>query len=115
MRAHSTFGKYLRKLSKISRFESNGMTRSKFNHLLNSINALSHEQMEYLRRQLESKLAATATEPAVADETLQRRIVEAGLLGEVKPPITDLSAYRNRRAVPIQGEPLSETVIHERR
>jgi Arc/MetJ-type ribon-helix-helix transcriptional regulator len=48
-------------------------------------------------------------------QELQRRLFNAGLLSEIKPPITDLTPYRNRQAVPIQGEPLSETVIRERR
>jgi hypothetical protein len=90
------------------------MTQSEFNHLLESLNMLSPEQIQLLRRELDSKLAATATVPA-GDEELQRRLLAAGLLSEIKPPITDLTAYSNRRAVPIQGEPLSETVIRERR
>ena len=54
----------------------------------------------------------TGEEPAAIE--LQRRLFEAGVLSEVKPPITDLAPYRNRQAAPIQGEPLSETVIRER-
>ena len=46
---------------------------------------------------------------------LQRRLFAAGIISEIKPAITDLTPYRNRRAVPIQGEPLSETVLRERR
>jgi hypothetical protein len=42
-------------------------------------------------------------------------VYEAGLLSELKPPITDLAPYQNRKAVPIRGESLSETVIRERR
>lgn len=90
------------------------MTESEFDHLLDSISVLSHEQLQLLRRELDRWLAATATE-ATGSEELQRRLLDAGLLSEIKPPITDHSAYRNRKAVPIQGEPLSETVIRERR
>ncbi|AGA28706.1 hypothetical protein [Singulisphaera acidiphila] len=90
------------------------MTQSEFNHLLDSINVLSPEQIQLLRRELDSRLAATTPAPA-GHEELQQRLLAAGLLSEIKPPITDLTAYRNRRAVPIQGEPLSETVIRERR
>jgi Arc/MetJ-type ribon-helix-helix transcriptional regulator len=50
-----------------------------------------------------------------SSQELQRRLFDAGVLSEIKPPITDLTPYRNRQAVPIQGEPLSETVIRERR
>jgi hypothetical protein len=48
-------------------------------------------------------------------EEVQRRLMAAGLLSEIKPPITDLAPYRSRRAVPFQGEPLSETVLRRRR
>lgn len=90
------------------------MTQSEFNHLLDSIQVLSHEQLQLLRRELDNRLAVSAAEPTVGEE-LQRRLAEAGVLSEIKPPVSDLSAYRHRRAVPIQGEPLSETVIRERR
>jgi Arc/MetJ-type ribon-helix-helix transcriptional regulator len=50
-----------------------------------------------------------------SSQELQRRLFEAGATSEIKPPITDLTPYWNRQAVPIQGEPLSETVIRERR
>ena len=45
----------------------------------------------------------------------QRGLFEAGLLSEIKPPLRDLTRYRDRKAIPIQGERLSETVIRERR
>jgi Arc/MetJ-type ribon-helix-helix transcriptional regulator len=51
----------------------------------------------------------------IADQELQRRLLAAGIISEIKPPITDMTPYRNRRAVPIQGEPISETAIRERR
>ena len=55
------------------------------------------------------------TPEEIADQELQRRLLAAGIISEIKPPITDMTPYRNRRAVPIQGEPISETVIRERR
>ena len=51
----------------------------------------------------------------VADQELQRRLLAAGIISEIMPPITDLTPYQNRRAVPIHGEPISETAIRERR
>jgi Arc/MetJ-type ribon-helix-helix transcriptional regulator len=50
-----------------------------------------------------------------SSQELQQRLLEAGIISEIKPPITDLTPYQHRQAVPIQGEPLSETVIRERR
>jgi putative addiction module CopG family antidote len=59
--------------------------------------------------------AASLTPEETADQELQRRLLAAGVISEIKPPITDMTPYRNRRAVPIQGEPVSETAIRERR
>jgi hypothetical protein len=67
-----------------------------------------------LRRELD-KTSAVPTLPAAPDEELQREVHEAGLLSELKPPITDLAPYQNRKAVPIRGESPSEAVIRERR
>ena|SRR5438046_1222459 len=79
---------------------------------------------DYLRRKhglaRPTGAAAAAGPPAHAeeepsDQELQRRLFEAGVLSEIKPPITDLTPYHHRQAVPVQGEPLSETVLRERR
>ena len=48
-------------------------------------------------------------------QELQRKLLDAGIVTEIKPPITDPRPYLNRKAVPIKGQPLSETVIRERR
>jgi hypothetical protein len=58
---------------------------------------------------------AAQPEDESGSQELQRRLFEAGILSEIKPPITDLTPYENRQAVPIQGEPLSETILRERR
>jgi hypothetical protein len=49
------------------------------------------------------------------NQELQQRLLEAGIISEIKPPITDLTPYQNRQPVPILGEPLSQTVSRERR
>ena len=72
-----------------------------------------HRQAEPTPTKPAGQLNLTPEE--IADQDLQRRLLAAGLISEIKPPITDLTPYRNRRAVPIQGEPISETAIRERR
>jgi hypothetical protein len=97
------------------------MSQTEFNHLMDSLTALSTEQLRQLRRELDSKLISSANstgrvnEAQETNQDVQRRLFDAGLLGEIKPPITDLTPYRDRKAIAIEGEPLSETVIRERR
>jgi Arc/MetJ-type ribon-helix-helix transcriptional regulator len=78
------------------------------------------EAATLLLQHLEQEQAEAASQPEltpeeIADQELQRRLLAAGVISEIKPPIRDLTPYRNRRAVPVQGEPISETAIRERR
>jgi len=41
--------------------------------------------------------------------------VAKGLVRRIPPPITDFAPYRDWRPVEIEGEPLSETIVRERR
>lgn len=73
------------------------------------------DALERHRRARRSPVATADDGAVLASQELQRRLMEAGIISEIKPPITDLAPYQNRRAVPIQGEPISETLIRERR
>jgi hypothetical protein len=70
------------------------MTHSEFNHILNSINGLSPEQMQRLRRELESKLA-TAQHRTAADPLLGSMSDHAELMDQI---VED--AMRNREHRP---------------
>jgi len=98
------------------------MTHSEFNQLLDSINALSPEQLRQLRCELDNKLAsspalshAALSKEELADQEAQRRLFEAGLLSEIKPPRRVSTGTEEFIPIVIKGEPLSETVIRERR
>jgi hypothetical protein len=68
-----------------------------------------------MKRRREERHPDDLTEEEAANQEIQRRLFGAGLISEIKPPIRDLTPYHDRQAVPIQGEPLSEAVIRERR
>ncbi len=98
------------------------MSHNEFHHLLNRVNALSLEQVRQLRDELDSKLTAARsagsrdlTPEELAEQELQRRLVAAGLLSEIKPPPRFLPPREPFTPVPIEGEPLSETIIRARR
>jgi hypothetical protein len=44
------------------------MTHAEFNHIVESINALSPEQMRQLRRELDGKLATAAAKPPAGND-----------------------------------------------
>jgi hypothetical protein len=89
---------------------------------LASINKLSQEQMRQLRRELDSKLASSAsqgepplTEEELADQEVQRRLLAAGIISEIKPSRRAETGTEKFTPISIQGEPVSQTIIRERR
>ena len=77
------------------------------------VKALTPEEQRQLREQLDGLLASAPSRSA--EEELQRRLLAAGLLSEIKPPITDFTPYQNRKPIEVKGKPISEVIIEERR
>jgi hypothetical protein len=111
------------------------MTHTDFNQLLSSIKALTPEQVRKLRQQLDrqsaqprkptaptpgraikrAKPAQTQNEPPSIEE-LHRKMMARGLIIHLPDPSLDIDDDDpDDQPVPIKGEPLSETIIRERR
>jgi hypothetical protein len=105
------------------------MTPSDFNHLLSSLKTLSPGQMQRLRQQLDSELApptppgkaakrakpAAPKKPLTRDE-FHRRLLAEGRLASLPDPALDIDDDDpDDQPIAIEGEPLSETIIRERR
>ena len=98
------------------------MSSHEFHQLLEILPALSLDQLQLLRH--ECDLAARTVkkdEPValsdaeLADQQLQRRLMAAGLVSEIKPPVRRMTSTRAFAPITVSGEPLSETIIRERR
>ena len=88
-----------------------------------SVDAAMTEAARLLIRQLTQgePQPATPTNPTdltpdeIAEQKLQRRLLEQGLISEIKPPPRLMPVRERFTPITITGEPLSETVIRERR
>jgi hypothetical protein len=117
------------------------MTHNEFNHLLSSLKGLSPGQMRQLRQEIDSELAHVvprggqpkkprartsskgvkrakaalppAKQPMTRDE-FHRHLIEIGLMSRLPDTAADFDDPADE-PIPIKGEPLSETVIRERR
>jgi len=56
-----------------------------------------------------------ATLEALVEEKLKQRLLETGLLKQIKEPITDFTPYQNRTPIVVHGKPVSETIVEDRR
>jgi hypothetical protein len=89
------------------------MAETTLGNVLEAARTLTRGEQAELRAQLDAMLAEPEADSPEA--RVQRILFERGLLREIKGPITDLSPYHGRRLVEIQGKPLSETIIEDRR
>jgi hypothetical protein len=89
------------------------MANSKLDKMLEEVRMLTPDEQRQLRGLLD-KLLATPPSKSIEDE-LEQRLLKAGLLSEIKPPITDFTPYQNRKPIKVKGKPLSEVIIEERR
>src|SRR5215468_6583505 len=111
------------------------MTHSDFNQLLSSIKGLTPHQARRLRQQLDrehaqpkkptapttgkapkrAKPVQTPTKPRSIEE-LHRKMMARGLITRLPDPSLDIDDDdSDDQPVSIKGEPLSETIIRERR
>jgi len=79
------------------------------------VKQLSAEDLRKVRQLVDSLLETKEAKPTMTEEEFERHLYEKGIIGEVKPPITDFSPYANYKPITVIGEPVSETIIKERR
>jgi hypothetical protein len=89
------------------------MPKRTLNEILEEVQALTPTEQEQVREALDRLLAGR--ESSTLEDELERRLFDAGLLSEIRPPTLDLAPYRDRRPVEVTGKPLSEVIMEERR
>ena len=89
------------------------MAHVQFEKVVEDVKALTPAEQQQLRAWLDT-LCTPAPAP-MTEETFASEMREAGLLSEVKPPITDFTPYQHRQPIETTGKPLSEVIIEERR
>lgn len=90
------------------------MAKVTLDKVIEEVKTLTRNEQQKLRELLDTLLERPLSQ--AIDEEAQRRLLKAGLLREIKPPITDLTPYQNRKLIEIiEGKPVSETIIEERR
>jgi len=103
------------------------MTHSDFNQLLSSINGLTPEQMRQLRQQLDKRLSQPKKRPAPApgkaakpprnpltEAEIQQHMLDIGLMSQLPDTDADYDDPDDQ-PIEIEGEPLSEMILRERR
>ncbi|MDQ3748622.1 MAG: hypothetical protein M3367_06375 [Acidobacteriota bacterium] len=79
------------------------------------VKTLSAEDLRKVRELVDSLLEKKESKPQMTEEEFERHLYEKGIISEVKPSITDFSRYDDYQPITVTGEPISETIIKERR
>ena len=58
---------------------------------------------------------ATEQLRGVLEDKLEKRLFELGYLSKINKPIRDFTPYENRTLIEVEGKPLSEIIVEERR
>ena len=83
--------------------------------LAEQVRGLSPEEQRRLRHLLDAQSTTTGLPSRATEEAFQRHLVDAGLLADIKRPRRDANAFQRRAPLEIQGKPLSQTIVEERR
>jgi hypothetical protein len=89
------------------------MAATNFDKVVQLAQALTDAEKWRLRDLLDAWLAPPG--PVPTEEEVAQEMLREGILDQVPPPITDTTPYENRKLIEVKGEPLSETIIKERR
>jgi hypothetical protein len=89
------------------------MSGEVFDQVCQAVRALTPAEQWRLRKLLDVWLAPP--EAALSEEELDQELMREGVLDQVPAPLTDPSSYEAWTPVSIQGKPISETILEERR
>ena len=91
------------------------MSLTQIDNLVAQFQRLSPEEQRELRRRLDQQASNGNSMAAMTEDEFENLLLSKGTLSDVPPPITDFTPYEARTPIKIDGPPLSETVIRDRR
>ena len=89
------------------------MTTSSLDRLFEEVKTLTPEEQKSLRDLMDELLTTSA--PQMNMDEVERHMLEKGIISRIPPRIRDASVYANRKPVEVEGKPVSEIIIEERR
>ena len=81
----------------------------------NEVKQLSADDLRKVRELVDSLLEKIEIKPQITEEEFAQHLYKKGIIGKPPPPITDFTRYDNYKPVKVEGEPVSDTIIKERR
>jgi hypothetical protein len=77
------------------------------------VKSLSPDEQRSLRDMVDELLAASA--PKMTHEEFHQHLLRKGVISRIPPRIRDANFYAKRKLIEVEGKPVSEIIIEERR
>ena len=92
------------------------MSSANLEKVMEEVKALPPDDLRQIKALIDSLLQEPSAESEMSPEDrLDQLLLEAGVISEIPPRITDFTPYENRQPIQVKGKPISETIIEERR
>jgi len=86
------------------------MTQAQLNQILEQLETLAPEELWQLHQVIQTHLADR--EQAIQQTKFHQALLTSGLVKQLKQPSSSQAA--KRQLIPVQGKPVSETIMEER-
>ena len=87
------------------------MSQANLNQILDQLPNLEQSELQYLSQAIHSYLSEKET--VAKKSVFHQSLIESGLVKQIKKPA--FASRTHQQLIPIQGKPVSQTIIVERR
>ncbi len=89
------------------------MTTGNLDRILQEVKALTPDEQRSLRDMVDELLASSYTR--MSEDEFEQHLLKKGMISRIPPRVRDASFYAKRKPIKLEGKPVSETIIEERR
>ena len=89
------------------------MTTSNLDRLMEEVKTLTLEEQRSLRDMVDGLLVKSS--PKMTEEEFEQHLLKKGVISRIPPRIRDANFEANRKLIEVEGKPVSEIIIEERR
>ena len=89
------------------------VTTSNLDRLFEEVKTLTPDEQSSLRDMLDELVSTNAAQ--MTEDEFEQLLLDKGIITRIPPRIRDASFYANRQPIEVEGKPVSEIIIEERR
>lgn len=89
------------------------MSTAMLDRVIEEVKELTPAEQDQLRKILDSLLARSSAQ--MTKDSLEQRLLKKGIISRIPPRIHNTHYYANRKPIEVEGKPVSEIIIEERR